>query len=348
MFGRQPSPPLQTYVGFPGGIAVAPNGDVYISQTFSHKILALKADGVHVIAGSGETGMKDGPAQSACFEQPYGLCFGPDGSLYIADAGNHCIRMYFDGQVTTVAGKPGEDGCADGPALQALFNRPKAVAVGPDGSLYVCDSSNRTVRKIKDGVVSTMRVNSFEHIDCITVDKNGTVYTASSYGWTLYALENGAVKTVIGRAGKGFADGPANTAKVHSLHGICIGTDGKLYIAEAFRLRALTAPPGREFEPAWTPAEGPRAEPSKPVDITNSIDVFTDAEVHIGKDNQTLRLHRSLLQYRCPPLCPPHEVKQLRKQPISAESAAAFQRWIYTDELPLDADLKTLLGLSVR
>ena len=70
-----------------------------------------------------------------------GVAVGPDGSLYIADLLNNRIRRVApDGIITTVAGN-GEDyfGGDGGPATQAKLFRPKGVAVGPDGSLYIAD-----------------------------------------------------------------------------------------------------------------------------------------------------------------------------------------------------------------
>ncbi|MGH8623750.1 MAG: hypothetical protein ACREYC_00195 [Gammaproteobacteria bacterium] len=81
------------------------------------------------------------------------MAFGSDGSLYIADT-NHRIRWVGpDGTITTVAGTDewgyGGDG---GPAVQAQFNYPSAVAVGSDGNLYIADEWNHRIRRVSSAL----------------------------------------------------------------------------------------------------------------------------------------------------------------------------------------------------
>jgi DNA-binding beta-propeller fold protein YncE len=64
--------------------------------------------------------------------------------------------MIRDGQVTTVAGS-GRKGYADGAALQAKFNYPRALAISPNGgAIYVADQGNHRIRMIRDGQVTTV------------------------------------------------------------------------------------------------------------------------------------------------------------------------------------------------
>lgn len=76
---------------------------------------------------------------------------GEDGNFYVADRGNHCIRIITpDGEVSTYAGQ-NKAGMADGIASQAEFNNPEGCQFGPDGALYVADYSNHAIRKVEDG-----------------------------------------------------------------------------------------------------------------------------------------------------------------------------------------------------
>jgi hypothetical protein len=83
-----------------------------------------------------------------------------DGNLYIADTGNHTIRRVdTSGYVTTLAGVRTVSGLLDGPASQALFNAPEALAFDSARNLYVADTGNSVIRKITPaGVVSTLLV----------------------------------------------------------------------------------------------------------------------------------------------------------------------------------------------
>lgn len=107
-----------------------------------------------VFAGrSGEAGWQDGPLSEARFNTPNQIIVAPNGSLYLADMGNHCIRMItLDGKgggvVSTVIGKGGIAGYQDGNPEDALFNQPRGVAVTPNGDIYITDRGNNVVRKL--------------------------------------------------------------------------------------------------------------------------------------------------------------------------------------------------------
>src|SRR5690606_19257493 len=93
-------------------------------------------------------GHRDGPIETAQFNQPRQLAFDQDGNLFIADYGNHCIRMMTsDGVVQTVVGQPGVAGMEDGGRLEALFRNPWGLAVGQDGTVYISDYGNARIRK---------------------------------------------------------------------------------------------------------------------------------------------------------------------------------------------------------
>jgi NHL repeat len=124
------------------------------------------SDGVSTLAGSGATGYDDGPAQSASFMLPLGVAYDAEGNLYVADAAAQRIReITRAGVVRTLAGGGVPDasgvwvpgGYADGDGAHARFNHPSAVAVGPDGRIYVADAYNHCIRVVTpDGFVSTL------------------------------------------------------------------------------------------------------------------------------------------------------------------------------------------------
>jgi NHL repeat len=108
------------------------------------------------IAGDTEPGFEDGAGYRARFDRPGGIAIAADGTLFIADTGNCAIRtMRPDGSVSTLAGN-GVPGSVDGPVRSAKFRYPGGVTVAPDGSVYVADTGNASVRRIKDGQVTTV------------------------------------------------------------------------------------------------------------------------------------------------------------------------------------------------
>lgn len=105
-------------------------------------------------------GYQDGKLWEARFCGPNALAVGPDGALFVADSRNHRIRKISrDGQVSTVAGGGEPDGAggrADGAADAARFRFPSGVAVDRDGVIYVSDTGNHRICRIRDGQVTTL------------------------------------------------------------------------------------------------------------------------------------------------------------------------------------------------
>ena len=80
-----------------------------------------------------------------------------DGTIYVADTMNHCIRLIdAQGAVTTFAGTPGQSGYADGAPHMAQFHEPSGLHISETGALYVADSANHSIRKIENGLVTTV------------------------------------------------------------------------------------------------------------------------------------------------------------------------------------------------
>jgi hypothetical protein len=118
------------------------------SQTMVHPItgVSFEADSGS-IPGYGGDG---GDARAATLCQPQDVAVGPDGALYIADTGNHCVRVVRDGAIETFAGLCTVGGFAGdgGPADQARLDEPWGVAVGRDGAVYIADTSNQVIRRV--------------------------------------------------------------------------------------------------------------------------------------------------------------------------------------------------------
>ncbi len=144
----------------PYGIAVDANGGVYIADSQNHTIRFLAVDGtVSTYAGTpGVAGQSNGSASAAQFDLPNGLVLGPDGTLYISDYGNSCIRVISpNAQVSTLAGKAGTVGYFDATGTAALFNLPVGIALDATGNVWVTDTRNNAIRRITPtGVVNAM------------------------------------------------------------------------------------------------------------------------------------------------------------------------------------------------
>ncbi|MBI2877240.1 MAG: hypothetical protein HYY20_10190 [Candidatus Tectomicrobia bacterium] len=145
-------PATAARLGYPWGVAVGPDGSLYIADTGNDRIRRVGPDGIIMTAagnGYGHSG-DGGPATAAKLRRPEGVAVGPDGSLYIADTGNHRIRRVGpDGIITTAAGSFGGYSGDGGPATAAKLSFPTGVAMGPDGSLYIADFWNHRIRRVE-------------------------------------------------------------------------------------------------------------------------------------------------------------------------------------------------------
>jgi hypothetical protein len=115
----------------PRGMCHTPQG-LLVCDSGHHRIRCVSPDGKRVspFAGCGKKGHKDGPVDKAQFDTPHSICVCPsDGSIIVADTGNHMLRRIQKGQVTTLAGggvlgadKPGP-GFVDGESSRYLTLR---------------------------------------------------------------------------------------------------------------------------------------------------------------------------------------------------------------------------------
>lgn len=102
----------------------------------------------------------------------------PDGSLLVTDFEHHQIRKVApDGTLSTYAGAL-TSGDADGPIASARFNKPIGLARGADGSVYVADMWNHKIRRIKDGMVTTLPITGLNYPTELTFAPDGRLVVA--------------------------------------------------------------------------------------------------------------------------------------------------------------------------
>ena len=105
--------------------------------------------------------------------------------------GNAIFKVSPAGAASLYAGQPNVPGSADGPAAQALFNNPGALALDDTGNLYVSDNDNETIRMVSPA---------------------------------------GVVTTIAGAAGSsGLVDGPGNQARLRSPGGLAVDAYGNVF-----------------------------------------------------------------------------------------------------------------------
>ena len=199
----------------PSAIALGPDGTIFVADTLNHVIRAIDLnDNVRTIAGiPGVYGHNDGRAGSARFNSPMGIAVAEDGRIFVADTGNHLIRVIENGRVSTVAGSvlfpadiawedPDSDfdnvpigGFADG--YEAMFNLPKGLSLWGE-ILVVADSANHMIRAVLPAgeVITLAGTGTVGHTDGPALEAGfhlpqGVYVRGGPYEYRLYIADTG-------------------------------------------------------------------------------------------------------------------------------------------------------------
>ncbi len=212
---------------------------------------------IYTLAGSGPAGFADGIGSAARVAMPGHLHADAQGNLLLADTGNHAVRRISPtGEVTTIAGT-GRCGFEDGPAATARFCEPVAVVPAPDGSLYVSDGNNHRIRRIKDGVVTTVAgtgvagLNNgaaasaqFDYPMGLFLRPGGDLLIADAGNSRIRRLTFGATPqvTTLAGAGWGTTEGSRSTVRFQRVSDVVEHRLGDLFVAELYGTRIRHVP----------------------------------------------------------------------------------------------------------
>jgi streptogramin lyase len=211
---------------------------------------------------SGLSGYADSNGLNAKFNSPQGTATDANGNVFVADTNSHTIRkISSQGFVTTLAGKAGLSGYANGAGAAALFNFPRAITTDPAGNVYVCDSSNQVIRKITStGLVSTLAGQpnipgsadgpaasaSFRNPTAIAYAPTGDLYIADTNNHAIRKIApDGTVSTLAGLAGStnfGYVDATGSAARFRAPNTAAVSPDGNIYVSDTWndRVRKIT------------------------------------------------------------------------------------------------------------
>ena len=203
---------------------------------------------VATYAGTGVPGNTNGPAVSASFSSPVGLCIDTSGNMFVADHNTNLIRKITpDGIVTTLAGS-GSIGSANGIGTNASFNRPIDVKADNSGNVFVADRDNHRIRRVNTvtGVVDTLSGVDAGFVDGIQgarfnsphglcFDTSGNLFVADGYNHSIRQinLDTKLVTTLAGTSSSGLVNAAASSARFNFPVGLVADTSGNLFVAEA-------------------------------------------------------------------------------------------------------------------
>jgi sugar lactone lactonase YvrE len=228
------------------GLALSPTGTIYLADAGNWSLRTLSNGVVSTLAGEAlYNTAADGQGVQAGFGFPFGIAFGGDGALYVADSDADAIRRVgLDGQVSTIAGAIGfvSAGPVDGTGAAASFAWPQALASAPDGGLYVVDNLTDGIRHVSlSGSVTTLSYaypygGTPAGFDGIAVRPDGSLALTSQdldFVMTMPGA-GGAMTTLAGSGQSGGIDGNATTASFDVPTGIVADKSGNVYVTDEF------------------------------------------------------------------------------------------------------------------
>jgi len=243
-------PGTSANLGGPQPVATDSTGNLSFANQNTVLRLDATTDVLTLVAGNGTAGFSgdSGPATSAQLNGPADVAVDSAGNLYIADNRNNRIRKVSNGVITTVVGNVTAGfGGDNGQATSAELNQPIGVAVDSDGNLYIADSYNNRIRKVSNGVITTVAGGGTSLGDTgqatsaqlngptgVAMDPAGNLYIADADNQRIRKVSKGVITTVAGNGTPGFSGDNWLATSAQLLYPVSVAVDstGNLYIAD--------------------------------------------------------------------------------------------------------------------
>ncbi len=261
-------PALKASLNEPYEVRFDRAGNMYFVEMQNHIVrrVSAKTGTITTLAGTGRSGYggDGGPATKALLKQPHSIELDGEGSLYIADIGNHRIRRVdlATGMIETFAGTGEQAATPDGaPVQDTPLNGPRAIAFDSRGDMYVALREGNAVYRINmkamtlhhlagtgesgyDGDGGPAKHALLSGPKGISVGPDGGVYIADTESHTIRRIDQkeGIITTVVGDGTQ--HDGPDGDPLKCGLarpHGVYVDAKGRVYIgdSENHRVRVL-------------------------------------------------------------------------------------------------------------
>lgn len=227
--------PLGSDLFWPTGIAFAPDGTLYISDTENNRVRKISPDGttISTVATGG-------------LAKPSYIAIAPDGTLYVSDTGSDRVQKVSPDETTVTTVPAGS------------LDTPQGLALGDDGRLYIADSYNFRVQVVSADESSVISVMADTEPVGLTFDGVGNLFIAdvathivtrrSAAGAFTALIGSGALQfNGVGQpltGGDRENGGTARLADLDGPSGLAVDSEGSVFIADTYnnRIRKVTAP----------------------------------------------------------------------------------------------------------
>ncbi len=237
----------------PQGIARAPGGNLYVTDGTNNLVRQITTGAVVTTFAGVAPGFADGTGSAARFYIPQGVARDSSNNLYVTDRQNHVVRKITpSGVVTSFVGLAGTSGNVDGLGSTARLSSPTAIAMAPDGALWLADGNNIIRRITPDGTITTIAGFAYNsgttdgtgtgaggarfgfNMNGLAVDAAGNAYVADSGNHTIRMVTPlGVVTTIAGLASNsGTTDATGTAARFNSPSGLAFDSAGNLFVAD--------------------------------------------------------------------------------------------------------------------
>jgi streptogramin lyase len=261
-------PALKATFNLPHELRFDTAGNLYVVDMTNNAVrkIDMKSGVITTIAGNGKPGYAGdgGPARESQLKQPHSIQFGPDGSLYICDIGNHVIRRVDmkSGVISTFAGVGRPGPTPDGSTIAGTpLNGPRSLDFDKAGNLWLCTREGNQVFKFdlatgkihhiagtgKKGLTGNggpAKEATLSGPKGIAIDGAGNAWLADCESHTIRMVEaaTGKIHLIAGSGQKGNGgDGDPLKCEMARPHGVYVDADGGIYIgdSESHKVRVL-------------------------------------------------------------------------------------------------------------
>ena len=241
-------------LNLPSGLSFDAQGDLYFADTGNHRIRVISQGRISTFAGTGEIlPFNDYVlAESANLYSPTQVIIDADNKIYIADSGNHRVRIIKNNKINTFAGNSScECNRENTPSVLTSLNMPEVIAIDHDNNILIADQCHRILRiNAAEQKLQRIAGNGYsqyagDNKPAVSAVLNGPGHMASDSMGNIYIADvnnhrirkiskDGTITSLAGTGIAGFSgDGQnARYARIDSPYGVAVNSQGDVFIAD--------------------------------------------------------------------------------------------------------------------